>query len=157
MRCGNEWESRIEGRPKNCPSCKSPRWFSSKASVGEAGRASALVGKAIRNGQLVKGPCSVCGATERVEGHHEDYSKPLEVVWLCKLHHRRRHAEIGEPLMDGNAPGMSALFIRDIDETLMRALRVRAATEGITMKQLVVPLLELAVTSKPVAYKRVKP
>lgn len=46
---------------------------------------------ALRTGKLVKGPCSVCGSLE-VDGHHEDYTKPLEVVWLCKSHHRDAHS-----------------------------------------------------------------
>ncbi len=42
--------------------------------------------------------CSDCGAVDVViHGHHEDYSKPLEVIWLCvschmKLHERKRNA-----------------------------------------------------------------
>ena len=46
---------------------------------------------AIRRGKLVRGPCSVCGVTEGVDGHHTDYTKPLDVVWLCKPHHREAH------------------------------------------------------------------
>lgn len=41
---------------------------------------------ALRNGTLQKQPCAVCGY-EKVEAHHEDYSKPLEVIWLCKKDH----------------------------------------------------------------------
>lgn len=44
------------------------------------------VGNAVRDGKLTKKPCQSCGA-EEVEAHHDDYSKPLEVVWLCKPHH----------------------------------------------------------------------
>jgi hypothetical protein len=40
---------------------------------------------ALRNGTLIKEPC-FCGE-EKVQAHHEDYSKPLEVMWLCKPHH----------------------------------------------------------------------
>lgn len=48
---------------------------------------------AIKRGELVRQPCA-CGNT-RSEAHHEDYSKPLEVIWLCaschgKLHHQKR-------------------------------------------------------------------
>lgn len=41
----------------------------------------------IKRGQVAKGPCAICGTRERIEAHHEDYSKPLEVVWLCRGHH----------------------------------------------------------------------
>lgn len=41
---------------------------------------------AIRNKTLRKTPCIECGNTKS-EAHHEDYSKPLEVIWLCKKHH----------------------------------------------------------------------
>jgi len=49
---------------------------------------------AIRHGQLVRGPCAVCGTTEGIDGHHTDYTKPLNVVWLCKPHHREEHKRI---------------------------------------------------------------
>jgi len=45
---------------------------------------------AIRRGLLEKSPCEVCGAL-RVEGHHDDYARPLEVRWLCKKHHIEAH------------------------------------------------------------------
>jgi hypothetical protein len=50
------------------------------------------VSNAVRSGKLVKSPCAFCGAAERVEAHHHDYSKPLDVTWLCKPCHRRFHA-----------------------------------------------------------------
>ncbi len=47
---------------------------------------------AIRDGKLVKpSKCSECGQHGLVQGHHEDYSKPLEVVWLCPKCHKSRH------------------------------------------------------------------
>jgi len=48
---------------------------------------------AIRDGKIEKFPCSVCGNIAS-EGHHEDYTKPLEVIWLCRKHHTLKHAEI---------------------------------------------------------------
>lgn len=48
---------------------------------------------AIATGRLVAQPCERCGAP-KTHAHHEDYSKPLEVVWLCPKHHRARHAEL---------------------------------------------------------------
>lgn len=31
--------------------------------------------------------CSVCKQTIKVEAHHTDYTKPLEVVWVCRPCH----------------------------------------------------------------------
>ena len=53
----------------------------------ERGRAHSAVERALRAGKLVKQPCEKCGSTHRVHGHHDDYDKPLEVRWLCPLHH----------------------------------------------------------------------
>lgn len=35
--------------------------------------------------------CSMCGAFDRLENHHNDYSKPEEIVTLCIGCHRRLH------------------------------------------------------------------
>ncbi len=48
---------------------------------------------AVRDGLLERQPCEVCGSTKGVEKHHEDYSKPLEVRWLCVAHHKSAHRE----------------------------------------------------------------
>lgn len=49
-------------------------------------------GNAIRDGRLVREPCEVCGH-ERAQAHHDDYSKPLDVRWLCVTHHKAWHRE----------------------------------------------------------------
>lgn len=41
----------------------------------------------IRRGCVTRGPCAICGRLDTVEGHHEDYARPLWVVWLCRGHH----------------------------------------------------------------------
>ena len=45
----------------------------------------------IRDGKLHPQPCSVCGSEINIHAHHNDYSKPLEVVWLCYEHHMEMH------------------------------------------------------------------
>ena len=54
-----------------------------------------MVSEAIRNGQLTRQPCERCGSESDVIAHHEDYWRPLEVVWLCRPHHAQRHQELG--------------------------------------------------------------
>lgn len=51
-----------------------------------------LLARAIRSGKMTRMPCQVCGDPYS-EGHHPDYSKPLEVEWLCFVHHRERHGQ----------------------------------------------------------------
>lgn len=58
-------------------------------------RAHSAVSYALRSGKMKKLPCEFCG-TERVHAHHKDYSKPLEVVWLCARCHHRLHATFPE-------------------------------------------------------------
>jgi hypothetical protein len=45
---------------------------------------------AVRDNRLERSPCMVCGDRE-AQGHHEDYSKPLDVIWLCRKHHAELH------------------------------------------------------------------
>ena len=44
--------------------------------------------------KLEKKPCEKCGTSKYVHAHHDDYSKPLDVLWLCPLHHKQRHKEL---------------------------------------------------------------
>ena len=46
---------------------------------------------AIKLGKIKREPCEICGETERVQAHHEDYSQPLDVIWLCRKHHAWIH------------------------------------------------------------------
>lgn len=54
------------------------------------------VGNAIRDGKLKPQPCERCSQAVGVQAHHEDYSKPLDVIWLCPPCHGQRHREINE-------------------------------------------------------------
>lgn len=58
------------------------------------GRVQHQVANAIKHGRLTPMPCEVCGAT--AEAHHDDYSRPLDVRWLCHLHHCEWHEHHGE-------------------------------------------------------------
>ena len=51
------------------------------------------VTRAVRAGTLVRMPCERCG-NEKSLAHHEDYDKPLDVMWLCQPCHKQRHKEL---------------------------------------------------------------
>lgn len=52
-------------------------------------KARVIVGNAVRDGAIQRQPCWVCGG--KAEAHHPDYSRPLDVVWLCSKHHKEAH------------------------------------------------------------------
>lgn len=49
-----------------------------------------ILQKAVKIGKIIKKPCSFCNNPISV-AHHSDYSKPLEVTWLCHIHHYEIH------------------------------------------------------------------
>lgn len=51
------------------------------------------VNRAIKNGTLKRQPCE-CGE-KRVQAHHDDYSKPLDIKWYCfKCHREKGHGQV---------------------------------------------------------------
>jgi len=67
--------------------------INSRLRYPEKEQARRIVQAAVRSGFLVKGNCEVCGDAKS-QAHHEDYSKPLEVMWLCALHHKEKHKKV---------------------------------------------------------------
>lgn len=59
----------------------------------EKRKAHKTVERAIAAGDLERKPCERCGDPQ-AQAHHEDYSKPLEVNWLCAKDHKARHREM---------------------------------------------------------------
>ena len=60
-------------------------------------KAHGKVAYAIKTGDLTAKPCEVCGE-KKTEGHHDDYSRALDVRWLCHACHSQWHKENGEAL-----------------------------------------------------------
>lgn len=60
----------------------------------EAQRAWKAVGAAIRAGELRAPARCACGRDARVHAHHDDYSRPLDVLWLCAVCHKARHQKM---------------------------------------------------------------
>ena len=52
--------------------------------------AMSILNTAITRGKVKRLPCFLCG--EKAHAHHPDYDRPLDVIWLCPMHHRQTHA-----------------------------------------------------------------
>ncbi len=74
------------------------------------GAAHQAVGRAIARGDLVRQPCEECAGEPRwpylalqpAVAHHDDYSKPLDVRWLCREHHYAFHRARGDYANQGS-------------------------------------------------------
>lgn len=77
------------------------RWRAYQRKWNKANRGKYLAHKAVeyavKVGKLVRQPC-FCGA--KAHAHHDDYSKPLTVTWLCPKHHKERHRQLAAQKSD---------------------------------------------------------
>jgi len=91
-----EHKIRAEGKPvqigelnPNWKGGKKPNIYYKKKSVEkykDRDKCRNMFYSSIKSGKITRKPCEVCG-DQKSEGHHEDYNKPYDVVWLCRLHH----------------------------------------------------------------------
>lgn len=64
------------------------KWYQNNK---EKRRAHVVLHRAVKKGIIERSKtCEQCGKLAKTDGHHEDYSKPLEVKWLCKPCHMRQ-------------------------------------------------------------------
>lgn len=49
-----------------------------------------LARESIKRGKITRLSCEICGDLS-THAHHEDYTKPFEIVWLCRNHHKQLH------------------------------------------------------------------
>ena len=98
------YERLREQRPSR-KAAKADRQRSHRAANPEKDRARRLVQKALRVGRITKQPCNVCGGVDRLQAHHTDYSRPLDIVWLCYGCHLAAH--------DKRAIELSAMMVEE--------------------------------------------
>ena len=56
---------------------------------------------AVKLGRIIKPKnCEHCQEEKSLQGHHEDYSKPFDVMWLCTKCHAKRHAYLKSIKLD---------------------------------------------------------
>lgn len=60
---------------------------SQRAKYPEKDYARRALRQAVKGGRVIKLPCQYCG-NPNSQGHHKDYSRPLDVIWVCYKHHR---------------------------------------------------------------------
>ena len=65
------------------------RWVTANP---EKRQAHIVLGNSVRDGKIQKNPCQKCGDAV-AEAHHPDYTKPLDVVWLCRSCHLAEHGK----------------------------------------------------------------
>ena len=73
----------------------------SQKEKGKRVKARSSLNHYLRDNHLDRKPCEICG--EIAEAHHNDYSKPLDVKWLCFKHHRQ-HYYSNPALLKGGTP-----------------------------------------------------
>ena len=93
------------GRDYRCRQCRAAEYVRRRATPQHEARD--VLQKAMRAGKLVKPTvCEDCGQSFPkgwIHGHHEDYSQPLAVRWLCQPCHGKRHRKYAVP-DEGAAP-----------------------------------------------------
>ena len=89
-RCRECNKTRVRAIRDKTPGYNNKHTKAFKQRYPEKRAAHKAVEKALRAGTLAKQPCSVCGSTKS-ESHHEDYSRPLDVIWFCRQHHAAHH------------------------------------------------------------------
>lgn len=63
----------------------------------EKNRAREQLRHAVKIGEIIKPlTCEKCNENKQLQGHHENYNKALEVMWLCKSCHTARHKELNK-------------------------------------------------------------
>lgn len=80
-------EPSVVSRQSVSDSAKTNRWRSRNRHKNNAQQ---KLRHAVKIGKIVKTACEKCG-NQKSEGHHDDYSKPLSVRWLCRSCHANEH------------------------------------------------------------------
>lgn len=100
--CSNTCKGKFARTQRDMRGDKNPRWKGGiskftryslrfRKKYPEKNAAHRAVQQALGTGHLTRQPCEHCGSTEDIHAHHANYSKPLEVMWLCRPCHVAEH------------------------------------------------------------------
>ena len=100
-KCNNPLEPNRINKQRYCKACHNDNMKANRPKHSELTEEQKLKANVrsylnvyIKRGKIIKQPCVVCGNVNS-EAHHEDYSKPLEVIWYCREHHLNHHLSRG--------------------------------------------------------------
>lgn len=98
-KCNNQIEDSRKGQ-RYCKSCHAanmrknrPKHSELKPEARKKANTRAYSKEYLKRGFIVKQPCVVCG-DENSQMHHDDYDKPLDVIWVCRKHHLELHKNL---------------------------------------------------------------
>lgn len=81
-----------DGHSGSCKDCRTQRSVNPVAAFKN--RCYKRYRRALERGKITRAThCEQCGRSDKVQGHHRDYSKPLDVDWLCTGCHKAWHSE----------------------------------------------------------------
>jgi hypothetical protein len=110
-------------------------------------RAHRGISYAKEKGKLLPQPCELCGAS-KTEAHHDDYSRPLAIRWLCKTHHtavhypNRKKKQKVEKVK--KIPQRRTTI--EVDPVHLAAIKIIALDEGLLVKSVSSAFLSFAIT-----------
>ena len=94
--CGNKVEDSRNGQ-RYCKFCHAenmrknrPKHFELTELQRKKANCRSYLNVYIKRGKILKMPCSICGDINS-EAHHDDYDKPLDIIWYCRKHHLEHH------------------------------------------------------------------
>lgn len=97
-KCSNDLEANRVGKARYCLSCHNDYMKTNRKKHSELTEEQKLKANCrsylnvyLKRGKIIKGNCIKCNSTEKVEAHHHDYTKPLDVIWLCRICHLNEH------------------------------------------------------------------
>ena len=109
---------------------------------------------ALNRGEIVRPKaCQRCGCPCRPDGHHTDYSRPLDVEWLCKPCHREEHPR-GTPGAGGRPRTRqqpSVVVTTRLEPSVAAALASLAKSCGVTRSGMSSLIVTWALQNKAMA------
>jgi diphthamide biosynthesis methyltransferase len=95
-KCKGLLDANRQGKQRYCKSCHAkymritrPKHSLLESEARKKANARSYAHVYVKRGIIEKKGCIICG--DLAEAHHEDYDKPLEIIWLCRKHHLEHH------------------------------------------------------------------